>query len=298
MTRIGYPLAVRVVSLGPLGVVDAMLVVNVLAFGAIALAGLLIAQSAGRRPVAGLALLFVPAFLYGTTMSVTDTLAGAFMLLGIAMFLRSRWTESAALLSLAALTRETALLFPAVVIAGLLVERLRQPAAPHQRHYMLVGASPFAAAAIWQLIVVSKWGSIGPLSSGSKNITIPPLGPFVTDGYLHPISTEDWMDILVPGATLTVIALALVAIARGETARMDYRLAISLVAATILAISVGPALLETYRSSIRGIGDATIFAAITALFGRGRLSTLALLSLCLIGGGLMLWELRIAPDLS
>jgi len=111
-TRIGYPMLAAAISSTPVSTVNAMLLVNLISYGAIGVAGLSIADSAGRRPQFGLALLFVPAFVYGTTMSVTDTLAGALVLVGISLLLRTSCVPAAIAFSAAALTRETALLIP------------------------------------------------------------------------------------------------------------------------------------------------------------------------------------------
>jgi hypothetical protein len=298
MTRIGYPILAAAVSLIPVSTVNAMLLVNVISYGAIGVAGMSIATSAGRRPQFGLALLFVPAFVYGTTMSVTDTLAGALVLLGISFLLRTTYVPAAVSFSAAALTRETALLIPVVILAGLIYRRIRDRPRPEDRELVVVGLLPIICFVGWQSVVVALWGEVGPLSSGGKNLTVPFLGPIITSNYLDPVTTEQWMNILVPAATISIIAMAVLAFLRSEVERLNTNLAIGFGVATVIAVSVGPALLATYRNSVRGMGDAALLAIVAVLFGTGTWSRLALLSVVAVGGGLMMWELRIAPDLS
>jgi len=297
-TRIGYPMLAAAISSTPVSTVNAMLLVNLISYGAIGVAGLSIADSAGRRPQFGLALLFVPAFVYGTTMSVTDTLAGALVLVGISLLLRTSCVPAAIAFSAAALTRETALLIPAVILTGLLYRRIRDRLRPEDRQLVVVGLLPIICFVGWQSVVVALWGEVGPLSSGGKNLTFPFLGPIITDGYLDPATTEQWMNILVPAAVISIIAMAVLALVRGEVDRLDTNLAIGFSVATAIAVSIGPALLETYRSSVRGMGDAALLTIVAVLFGTGTWSRLALLSVVAVGGGLMMWELRIAPNLS
>lgn len=297
-TRIGYPALAGAIALTPISTVDAMLLVNVLAYGVIGAAGVSIAASAGRNPLLGMTLLFVPAFIYGATMSVTDTLAGALVLAGIALLLRDHFIASATALSAAVLTRETALLLPAVLVLGMLYRRLRGRSAPGDKRLLVVGLAPIACFSVWQGFVVWNWGEIGPLSSGGKNLTAPFLGPFVTDGYLSPSSTEQWMNILVPAAAFAIIGLAVIAVSVGEVRNHDANLTIGFGVAVVVAVSVGPALLETYRSSVRAMGDAVIFGVVAAMFGTGRWSRTVLAGVVVVGAGLMLWELRIAPDQS
>lgn len=297
-TRIGYPLLTAALSLTPVSTVNAMLLVNAIAYGAIGVAGTSIAAFAGRRPQLGLALLFVPAFVYGTTMSVTDTVAGAFVLTGLSLCLRTAYVPAAVAFGAAALTRETALLIPVVILAGLIYRRIRDRSSPEDSQLAVVGLLPIVCFVAWQSVVVALWGEVGPLSSSGKNLTIPFLGPIVTDNYLDPVTTEQWMNILVPGAMISIIAMTVVAFLRREVEGFNTNFVIGFGVATIIALSVGPALLETYRSSVRGMGDAALLATVAVLFGTGTWSRLTLLSVVVVGGGLMMWELRIAPDLS
>jgi chromate transport protein ChrA len=97
---------------------------------------------------------------------------------------------------------------------------------------------------------------------------------------------------------ISIIAMTVVAFLRREVEGFNTNFVIGFGVATIIALSVGPALLETYRSSVRGMGDAALLATVAVLFGTGTWSRLTLLSVVVVGGGLMMWELRIAPDLS
>jgi hypothetical protein len=298
MSRIGYPAFARVLAAGPISTVDAMLLANVLAFGGIGFAGVAIAVSAGRSPPLGVALLFVPAFVYAATMSVTDAVAGALLLGGVAFLQRQLPIWAAVALSGAALTRETALLLPLMVLVHLADERLRHRGRGGQPALLAPGLAPFVVAGAWQIVVYAKWSELGPLSSGSNNLTVPFLGPFQTDGFLAPSSSEEWLNILVPLASAGVVAAVVLALLRREPSGLSRPLVMAFVTACAVATAVGPALLESYRNSVRGIGDATVFAGVAALHGRGPWSRIALVGLTALGAVLMLWELRIAPDLT
>ncbi len=85
--RLGYPFLAWLVARGQHGSVPlALIIVNVAAFGVVALAGGLLAKSAGRHAIWGLAFAGYAGYLWTLARDLTELTAAAFVLLGLAAF--------------------------------------------------------------------------------------------------------------------------------------------------------------------------------------------------------------------
>ena len=139
--RIGYPLLVRFLSGGnPRFALWLMLIVNVMALAVIA--G--IAATITNRALAGLTVALYPGFLLTLSRDLVEALEMCLVLGALGLMIRRRFWGAAVLLTMAVLTKETALLF---VIA----------AAVTNRRYALPFALPVAAWVGWKLFLFRWW---------------------------------------------------------------------------------------------------------------------------------------------
>ena len=139
--RIGYPLLIHVLSGGDSRAVPwCMLVVNVLALAMIA--G--IAATITNRVLAGLTVALYPGFLLTLSRDLVEAVEMCLVLGALGLMLRRRYWGAAVFLTMAALTKETALLF---VIA----------AAFTNRRYALPFALPVAAWVGWKVFLFRWW---------------------------------------------------------------------------------------------------------------------------------------------
>ena len=139
--RIGYPLLIHVLSGGNSRAVPwCMLIVNVLALAMIA--G--IAATITNRVLAGLTVALYPGFLLTLSRDLVEAVEMCLVLGALWLVLRRRYWVAAVLLTLAVLTKETALLF---VIA----------AAVTNRRYALHLALPVVAWVGWKLFLFRWW---------------------------------------------------------------------------------------------------------------------------------------------
>ncbi|MFN2505709.1 MAG: hypothetical protein ABR540_16000 [Acidimicrobiales bacterium] len=204
--RIGYSAVAWLVSGGGQRslVPEALIAVNVMGIGVIALLGGLVAREGGRSPLWGL----LPAGYWGFVMTVardlTEVTAGAAVLAGLVLYRRRRFVWAGTVLALGALTRESTMIVVAAIGLVWLVSRLKRlrapggpPAAPPAAAddaATLPSADdattspsagpgePWAAALAWALPTLAflAWQlralAAGPLpltSSGGNNLAIP-----------------------------------------------------------------------------------------------------------------------------
>jgi hypothetical protein len=172
--RILYPAIVYVVSAGSQAVVPwAMVIVNILAMGAIAGFGALLARAGNRAPLWGLLFLSFPLMFFSLGRDLTEPLEVALLLGGLVALRQSRWWWATAAFSGAVLTRETALL----VVGAFALERIwcwiRREASPGVRD--LSWAVPGAVFAAWQGVIHLETGRFG-FTAGDEGTTAPLFG--------------------------------------------------------------------------------------------------------------------------
>lgn len=179
--RIGYPaLAWGLSGGGRIAVLPFVLVaVNVLAYGALALLGALLAQRFGASPAFGWAFVAFPGFVVTLARDTTELMASALVLAAVLALSARRWIWCTVALTAAVLTRETAL----VLVAGVLVWRVAlllrgrvRPGTPDLA--WLVPATAFGA---WQVVSRARFGVYPMLAdrtntSGSAWSLLPSAG--------------------------------------------------------------------------------------------------------------------------
>lgn len=184
--RILYPFLVWLLTLGgharyvPL----AMLLVNFAAVVALAALAALVARRLGAAPSLGVIVVFYPGLLLSLGRDLSEPLALACALGGVACALDRRWRWAALLLSLAVLGRETTVVFGLALLAAALLARvtplpvvrlpaLRLVAREEWRGATLAGLAPLVVGAAWQVILLLRWGQMGLFADGPKNIGAP-----------------------------------------------------------------------------------------------------------------------------
>ncbi|MCA1838980.1 MAG: AZOBR_p60025 family cell surface glycopolymer formation protein [Actinomycetota bacterium] len=169
--RIFYPFLAYILSIGNKGWVPLILIlVNLVGILAVAgLAGSLVA-SYGFHRIAGTAVAFYPGFLLSLSRDLTEPVAIALVLASLVMLKGRHYLGAALALSLAVLTRETALLV-AVLASMVWLYELVKRRTPRTIQWQ-VFVIPLTVYAGWQLVLHSVWGRF-PLAAGGNNIGPP-----------------------------------------------------------------------------------------------------------------------------
>ncbi len=206
--RMGYPFLAWLVARGQHASVPlALVVVNVIACGIVALAGGLLARSAGRHALWGLVFAGYWGYLWTLGRDLTELTAAAFLLLGLAAMVRRAPILSGVALLCATVSKETSVLLVGTLALTALYLRLKEP----QREPVLspdgssAGASPAGASGtgasaaralgrlsprrsdlaflipiagfiVWQLVLLYATGKLPFYRSGGENLGIPLVG--------------------------------------------------------------------------------------------------------------------------
>lgn len=159
--RIVYPLAARALALGHPALIPWMLIaVNVAALAAGTWCTEAILGHFGANRWYALVYGLNAGTLMGVRLDLTEPLAYGLAQAGVLLILKDRWRWASALLALAALTKETTLLFTA---GALLMTVARRDGRRAIEMSLIVGA-PFAG---WQLILLGWFGQFGVGSGGA-----------------------------------------------------------------------------------------------------------------------------------
>ena len=164
--RIGYPLlAFLTTALTPLSTVQALVIVNVIAIGAMVYFGARIAQHLGRSPVFALLLLAWPGFIFSLGLDLSEIVAAAFVLGGLRFAFVNQHGLATLWLAGAVLTRETTVLIAAAAIFV-------------YRRWIYTWA--IGLLAVWEVTVWVMWGEIPGLTSrpapGARMVGLPFAG--------------------------------------------------------------------------------------------------------------------------
>ena len=180
--RILYPFLVWILSGGGhvRAVLWLMVWLNVAAVGLVALAGSALARNIGRSPLAGVLFAAIPGLVISLTFDTPEPVALALALWGYVLLRRGRFFSATTLLTAAALTRETTLLFALGLLAVVMVKRFKREA------YELAGRPvplaapllPMVMYAAWQAGLWAIWGKPAVLESGQSDLGAPFLSLF------------------------------------------------------------------------------------------------------------------------
>ncbi|MEZ5183446.1 MAG: hypothetical protein R2702_16460 [Acidimicrobiales bacterium] len=291
-SRIGYSALAWAASAGdPDRAPWSLLVVNVLAAGAIGAAAGALAQHLGRHAAWGVALVLWPGFAYALSLDTAELVASAFAVAGLVAVERRRWAPAALLLAAAALTRETALVYPAALALAGLIDGRREPGGGARRP-LAVGLAAVAAFLAWQLVIWRRFGELAIGSSGGSNNLGAPLVGLATElgRSLPPSGGDEAYRLLCIVGLLALLASA-AASWRRSAAPLQVRIAWVPAAALVLV-------LNDYQWSgatafLRGATEAGLLSTLIVLGAPERRLRLGL------GGALGAgWALSAAAQLS
>ncbi len=173
--RIGYPAFVWLASGGQATAVPwAMIAVNIVGLGLIALLGAVLARDAGRSPWWGLLVAGFPGFLITLGRGLSEIVACAALLGAVVAISRRSWVPATLLLTVAALTRESTLILAVAIVAvgvGAVVIRRFAPrwaelvagAVP-----IIVGLVPGLVYLAWQVVLRGWWEEDAVAASGRR----------------------------------------------------------------------------------------------------------------------------------
>jgi hypothetical protein len=261
-TRIGYPLAARALALGiPALVPAAMLAINL---AAIAFTVALLAAWLRRKGLSGwwaLVYGFYPGLFQAFQADVTEPMSYA--LVAAAIFTlefggRRRLLWGGLLFALAALTRETTLIFPAVYAVAAAV---RTGGGPARRLATGLGLSLLAAGPLvaYKAFLTVRFGSLGVGFKSGSEFATSPLGGLLS---FHPFEAQHWIQLVCEAVPATLIALlAVYQLWRGPR---PSELAAYLVNYVFLVLLLQRSSYSTYVDSGR-IQTGVVLAAILAL---------------------------------
>ena len=219
-SRILYPSLARVLAFGQADLTPfALLLVNLLAVGAGTLAVALVLRDRGLSPWYAAFFGFYPGLFFAVSRDLAEPLAYALVALGLLAVERRRLPLAAVLFALAALTRETTLLFPLALGAWLALARRRFRDAA----LLVAAAVPYLAlrGGLW------VWLD-SPGNARAQELELVPFGGIAAQWPWSTLTLAQLYAVVAPA--LLAMALAIVARAPGK--------ALTVLAANVLVLVV------------------------------------------------------------
>ncbi|MBL7502711.1 hypothetical protein I6A84_14625 [Frankia sp. CNm7] len=271
--RIGYPTIAWLLAAGQARWVPVALVAaNVLALAALGLLGGMVARDAGRHPLWGVLLAGFPGFLFSLGRDLTEIVAAAFAVAGFLAWRRKRPVLAGACLTVAVLSRETALLAAVGIAAAHLAEvRTRRTAsrAADASAWLL----PVIGFGLWQAVVAAETGALPVRTGSGDNMTVPLAGLLPSMlGWLRDATSPPGQApaLLALGQFVVLCALAGLAAARLRRLGGATEVKVGGALALLLAVCLSSFVLRT-PAFFRQLADVHVFAAIALLDAPGRL---------------------------
>jgi hypothetical protein len=240
--RIGYPWLTWLVSVGQHVLVPVMLVViNIVAIGAVGYLGGVFARQGGRHALAGLVLPAYFGLITSLSRDTAEPLAAACLLAGL-LAIRARHPLLAGLiLAYGALTRETVMVAVAAVAIVRVIGVVRRPRSVRPGREDLAWAWPAAVFAAWQVVVKLAVGSFPLLDDEGNNTGKPFITPLEAVEHnlayvnMHHFEQYDlWFSEL---GILVLFAVAALLSLRSTNAPVHERLAVVLYLIQVCAVS-------------------------------------------------------------
>jgi hypothetical protein len=151
LQRIGYPILVRILSFGNRAAVPwTMIVVNLASLAGIGAAAVLATREFRIPAWSCLALALYPGFLLSVSRDLVEPLEVLLLMIALILLQRRRLALAACVLAVAALTKETSLLF---TLGALLAGIVTMP----RRRMNFVLLLPFAAHFGWKVLLFRLW---------------------------------------------------------------------------------------------------------------------------------------------
>jgi hypothetical protein len=266
--RIGYPWLTWLASVGQHDLVPIMLVVvNIIAIGALGYLGGMFAQQGGRPALAGLILPAYFGLLTSLSRDTAEPLAAICLLGGLLAIRMRRPVLAALLLAYGALCRETVMVAVAAIFIIRVVEviRGREPARP--RRADLTWLLPSVVFVVWEVIVKAITGSVPLLADSAHNTGRPFIAPVkALVSNLHHVSLHPFDQYNV--WLLEILILALFAVAallslRSTNAPVHERLAFVLYLIEICVVQ--PSTWNSLDADLRSFIEVYLLAAVVLL---------------------------------
>lgn len=263
--RVVYPLMAWIVSgFGQSSAVPwALIFINIAALSSLAWFGTLLARRSGLHALWGLLLPGYAGFLVGLGRDTAEIVAAVLLVAGVWLIRERSFVPAAAVLTLAALARETSLLFPAAIGATWLVSRLSkgedEPAPPPA----YVAIVPVVSYALWLLVLRGIWGDLS-FRAGAAIFEVPIisfLASVPADGFSGPAEVYS---LGLIGFFMGFVVLGLVSISRSSACPWEK---VALVFYVILvAMTLGS---DTWKGAAWGLArfayEPFIFSSIVIL---------------------------------
>lgn len=269
--RIGYPLIVRAV--GVLGVPAewGLVVVNLLAVTVLGLLGGVIARSAGRHALWGLILPTYFGFAFSIARDLAEVVSAAAVLAGVWAAHRQRAVLAGSALSLAVLTRESAVAIVAAIGVVELLRLIGRRRSVSTRD--LVWVLPGVVFVAWQSLVGVVWGTVPVFVGGTGSVRWP--GAALVE-QVPTLLDPTWLGadpLHVVKALEVVVLCSVVAAALSSSQRLPVGSQIrpALVGAAVAMIAVDvPVGVWTDRNDLRMFSEVYVLAAAVLLIAGRR----------------------------
>ncbi|MFA6381896.1 MAG: hypothetical protein WCX08_01350 [Candidatus Buchananbacteria bacterium] len=174
--RILYPLLAWLISLGNPNVAPlTMIIVNIASFFGLICLAIKLTKDNNQPLWLSIILPLYPAFLITLSRDLTELLSSFLLILGYLLFNKNKYYFSTIIFTLAALTRETTLIFPTIVSLYFFV-LFSINKKKIELFKALLFSLPLLIYIAWQIILYKIWGQFPFLLSNSLNITYPLKG--------------------------------------------------------------------------------------------------------------------------
>ena len=264
--RIGYPVVTWLVSFGQHSLVPVMLVaVNVVAVGAMAYFGGVLARQGGRHVLWGLLMAAYFGLVTSISRDTAEPLAAAFLLAGVVALRARRPWAAALLLACGTLTRETVMVAVGAIGLVRVVTLVRTRTLPGRDD--LPWVLPSVVFAAWQLVILAVTGSVAVATDGSRNAGAPfsaPVHALIFN--LRHLNTArfDKYDLwLLEFFGLVVACIAATAVLRASRAAAWEKLALYLYVVEICVVT--PSTWGSIDADLRSFIEVYLFAVVILL---------------------------------
>jgi hypothetical protein len=276
--RLLYPLVVRLLSLGRPSLVPPLLIlVNLLALCLMGWVGGAYSQSLGRHALWGIAFALYPGFLLSLSRDLTEILEVSLLLSGLLLLRRERHFWAALLLTLAVLTRETAML---VVAGGFLLwlwacgtgglarpwgSPAGKPGAATcpdgKRAAWPVVLIPLATFLLWQGLLFLRWGQFG-LGASARRLCLPFSG--LVDACRENAAAGP-LPFLWLGEVVLLLVLAVAVLASFRASAASAMEKVSWALSAVLALFLSRAVWVEDWAFLRAVSEFYVLGAIILL---------------------------------
>jgi hypothetical protein len=266
--RIGYPWLTWLGSFGQHVLVPVMLVViNIVAIGAIGYLGGMFARQGGRHALAGLVLPAYFGLLTSLSRDTAEPLAAACLLGGLLAIRARRPVLAGLLLAYGALTRESVMVAVAAVAIVDFIGVIRRRRSVRPGRDDLAWALPTAAFVAWQVVVKVAVGRFPLLVDANGNTGSPFITPLKAVehnfAHIHLHQFEQYDLWFLELAILALLAVAALASWRSTNAPLHERLALVLYMIEICVVS--PSTWYSLDADLRSFIEVYLLAAIILL---------------------------------